>query len=99
MWLVPYPPVVVRRCALHDRADEEGLVAVDLLLAAHDAEAQAAGRAPAQDDVLTAVQVPGGDKTKGCLSNHRSCAMNASGLREDGAQLPLCSTAELRLPC
>lgn len=59
--MLPYSAVIVGGCALHDGAYEEGLVAVDLLLAAHDAEAQAAGRAAPEHDVLAAVQVPGGD--------------------------------------
>jgi len=57
---LPDPAVVVGGRSLHDGADEEGLVAVHLLQAAHDAEAQAARGAAAQNNVLTAVQVPGG---------------------------------------
>lgn len=36
---VPYPAVVVRWRSLHDGADEEGLIAVELLLTSYDAEA------------------------------------------------------------
>ena len=58
-WGLPYAPVIVGGRSLHDGADEEGLVAVDLLLTPHDAEPQAARRVAAQDNVLAAVQVPG----------------------------------------
>lgn len=59
---LPYPAVVVRRRSLHDGADEEGLVTVELLLTSYDTEAQTPRCAPAQHDVLTAVQVSAGDK-------------------------------------
>lgn len=59
---VPYPAVIVRWCSLHDGADKEGLIAVELLLTSYDAEAQTSRSAPAQHNVLTAVQVSTGDK-------------------------------------
>lgn len=52
--------VVVGGRAEDDGLDEEGLVAVALLVPAHDAEAPAARVAPSQDDLVAAVQVAGG---------------------------------------
>lgn len=52
--------VVVGGRAQDDGLDEEGLVAVALLVAAHDAEAPAARVAPPQDDLVAAVQVAAG---------------------------------------
>lgn len=59
---VPYPAVVVRWRSLYDGADEEGLIAIELLLTSYDTEAQTPRCAPAQHDVLTAVQMSAGDK-------------------------------------
>lgn len=42
MGWIPYPAIIVGRRPLYDGADKKGLIAVDLLLTSHDAEAQAA---------------------------------------------------------
>lgn len=55
---IPDPAVVVGRRPLHDGADEEGLIAVDLLLTSHDAEAEAARGASPQHNVFAAVEMP-----------------------------------------
>lgn len=55
----PYPAIVIGWRPLHDGADEKGLIAVDLLLTSHDAEAQAARSAPPQDNVFAAIKMPG----------------------------------------
>lgn len=52
---IPYPAVVVGRCALYNRAYEEGLVTVEFFLSTHNTETQTARRAPAEDNVFTAV--------------------------------------------
>lgn len=58
MSFLPYSAIIIGRRPLHDGADKKGLIAVDLLLTSHDAEAQAARRAPPQDDVFAAVEMP-----------------------------------------
>lgn len=55
---IPYPAIIVSWCALHNRADEKGLIAVDLFLTSNNTEAQAARSAPPQDDVFAAVEMP-----------------------------------------
>lgn len=52
---VPYPSIIVCRCALYDRAYEEGLVTVEFFLSTHNTKTQTARRAPAEDNVFTAV--------------------------------------------
>lgn len=55
---IPYPAIIVSWCPLHNRADEKGLIAVDLFLTSNNTEAQAARSAPPQDDVFAAVEMP-----------------------------------------
>lgn len=54
--------IVVGGGAENDGLDEEGLVAVGLLVAPHDAEAPAARVAPPQDNLVAAVQVTASKK-------------------------------------
>lgn len=73
---IPYPAVVVGRRSLHDGADKKGLIAVDLFLTSHDAEAQAARGAPSQDDVFAAVQMPAWAKRE--IKNTNLCTPTSS---------------------
>lgn len=72
--LIPYPAIVVGRRPLHDGADKKGLIAVDLLLTSHDAEAEAARGAPPQHNVFAAVKMPA--RTREEIKNTNLCSVS-----------------------